>query len=125
MTGLEIWCGKRNTLNKEKIRAYGDIEMVLEHGWQDRYCFERGNPGRCGGSRVFPFDDCNVWPVNNECTLRVSWGDGTISNVVVVQNGLKLCFVGSPNLPIQFPCRVRRFDLAAREHFNVFGDCGK
>ena len=77
---------KRYALHEKKVHTYGDVEVVCKDRWWNRYRFERGNTGSSGGPGVFPFNYGNVGSVDDECTCGVSWGDGTVTDVVIPQD---------------------------------------
>ena len=52
-------------------------------------------------------------------------GHGTVSDEVLAQDLVELCFVGAADLAVQFPGAVGIFDLAFAKQALLFGYCGK
>ena len=115
---------EHETLNVKKIGTQGNMSMVLENGGWNQDGFKGGNSG-CGLlAGCLAFEDGNVRAVDEECTTSVGRRNGTITEQVLCQNGLKLGLVGATKLAVQLPRGVGVFDLPMGEKLLLCCYCG-
>jgi hypothetical protein len=111
--------------NEEEIHTKSDVGVEVEDRGRKGNRSEGGGAGGGRGSGHLAFEGGDVGSVNGESPKGVVASEGTVKNVVVVEEGSEAFFIRPTQHAVEATGSIRLLDLAGSKLFLVGSHGGK